>query len=383
MKKIISFTLILSIIFSYLTFPVNKANATMVTDLGNIFQSTISAISNVAQEALDLSDNYKEMVLDPMVNGLAKMIVQQITASIVQWINSGFEGSPSFMQDPGSFFLDIADQATGRFITGDILKSMCSPFSINIKLALLLTYRPRTLKRYTCTIGTIIKNSKNAIKNASINGFTAGDFKQGGWPAFVSLTTEPQNNIYGSYLQAKYDLAVQIADQKDKKNDEINRGRGFLSWRDPKCKKEIAAAKKIEAQNNSAVYDPKTDTYINNPSGSISSTGGEVTSKASMSPDDCPIQTPGSVIAGALDKQLGSGTDQLNLADEFGEIVNALFAQLVSVVIGGSGLGGSSQRNSSGNSYISTMNEDLGRGATELNGQKKSLIDAVKLSKTV
>ena len=167
MKKIISFTLILSIIFSYLTFPVNKANATMVTDLGNIFQSTISAISNVAQEALDLSDNYKEMVLDPMVNGLAKMIVQQITASIVQWINSGFEGSPSFMQDPGSFFLDIADQATGRFITGDILKSMCSPFSINIKLALLLTYRPRTLKRYTCTIGTIIKNSKNAIKNAT------------------------------------------------------------------------------------------------------------------------------------------------------------------------------------------------------------------------
>ena len=377
-KKIVIVTLILSIMLPPLAFP-NKAQAIPVEDVGNMAQNTITAISSAANEATSFANNYKEMVLDPLANGLAKMVVQQITQSIVSWINSGFEGSPSFIQNPGSFFLDIADQATGQFITGPLLQSMCSPFSIDIKIALAFKYHPRVLPRYACTLGTIIKNSVAAGKNASINGFTAGDFKQGGWPAFVSLTTEPQNNIYSAYLQAEYDLSYQVAMERDRKQNEINQGRGFLSWRDPKCTKSIREAKKKQAQSNSSTYDPATDTYVYDPNGSIDATGGEVSTIKSEA--DCPILTPGSVIAGSLDKQLGSGTDQLNLADEFGEIVNALFAALVTKVIGATGLAGSSQKNSSGQSYLTQMNTEINQGSPEADRRKKDLLDSIKPAK--
>ena len=96
----------------------------------------------------------------------------------------------------------MADQITGDFLAkaGGPLTALCSPFSIDIRIALAFKYHPNVLKKYECTLGKIITNSKNAVKGASINGFTAGDFSQGGWPAFVSLTTEPQNNYIGAYL---------------------------------------------------------------------------------------------------------------------------------------------------------------------------------------
>ncbi len=331
-KKIISSTLILAIILPYFLIP-REAKAIPVVDAPhtalsstNLVETTVDTAANVANEVSTFSINYKEMVLDPLANGLAKMVVQRITDSIVEWINNGFNGAPSFVQNPGAFFLDIADQATGKFLTGGILSQLCSPFSIDLKIALSFKYHPRVQQRYACTLSTIIKNSINAGKNASINGFTAGDFKQGGWPAFVSLTTEPQNNVYGAYLQAESDLSFQVASEKAEQKDELGQGRGFLSWK--KCK-EVPVE------------------------GGDASTGEGITKKV------CEVQTPGSVIAGSLDKHLGAGTDQLNLADELGEIVNALFAALVTKVISSTGLAGSSQRDSSGSSYITQMRTSL------------------------
>ena len=367
-NKIIPSVLILSLIIPFFV-NIKYAKAQWATfDAGNMVQNTISAVSDVASEVLSYADNYKEMILDPIVSGLMKMIVQQITQSIVQWINSGFEGSPSFISNPGAFFLDIADQATGQFITGPFLKSLCSPFSIDIRIALAFKYRPRVLKRYECTLSTIIKNSKNAIKNASINGFTAGDFKQGGWPAFVTMTTEPQNNPYGAYLQADFDLSVQIANQQAKKKDEVNQGRGFLSWRDPKCLKATRAYNKEQALNKD---------YVDMAGGDANDSA-----FAMKNESDCPVQTPGSVIAGGLDKSLGSGTDALNLADEFGEIINALFAALVTKVIGATGLAGSSQKNSSGQSYLTQMNAEINNGGPETDRRRATLLDTIKPSKT-
>jgi hypothetical protein len=117
--------------------------------------------------------------------------------------------------------------------------SRSSPFSIDIRIALAFKYRPNIPQRYACTITTIIKNYKNAVEGATLNGFTAGDFKQGGWPAFVSMTTEPQNNVYGAYLSAESELSWRVASAKAEQKDEISAGKGFLSWRDPKCASEV------------------------------------------------------------------------------------------------------------------------------------------------
>jgi hypothetical protein len=338
-KKLLSALLILFVVFSLSLNPKKAEAQWAVIDPVNLVQNVLSTISQYGSQMLAYSDNYKEYVLDPLVSIMAEMLIQQMTASVVNWINSGFEGSPSFIQNPGAFFLDIADQTTGAFI-GQDLADLCSPFSIDLRIALSFKYRPSAQKRYACTLSTIISNSKDAIENASINGFTAGDFKQGGWPAFVSLTTEPQNNIYGAYIQADSDLSFRVASKQVQQKDELNQGKGFLSWRN--CD---GITQSSPTPINGGTYDELTGRFV--------VSGDDIVDKSI-----CPVSTPGSSIANILEKQLDIPVEKLGLADEIGEIVNALFAQLATQVLQ-QGLSGVSNRGSSGKSYLDSVTASI------------------------
>ena len=356
-NKIIATLLILAFIFPYMSLP-RKAEAILgagdtVTEIGpSLYQQIIIGIEQTASTISEYSLQLKEYVLDGLATLLVKQIIRQITASVVNWINNGFEGSPAFITNPSSFFLDVADQITGDFLakTGGPLRDLCSPFSIDIRLALAFKYHPNVQRRYECTIGTIIKNSKNAIKGASINGFTAGDFRQGGWPAFVSLTTEPQNNVIGAYLEAESELSIRVANYQSQKREEISQGRGFLSWRDPSCAKEVKA-------NNEAIsktFDGEAGTEDSGYNSTVQNynSGGDTSSLNYKSKLDCPIRTPGSTIVSSLEANVNGPLHELQLADEINEIINALFAQLVTQVLS-AGLGavsGSSPSDST--SYI-------------------------------
>lgn len=362
MKNFISKKIILGIlnIFFILVFVFNfnvkNLNAQWLTsDVSNTVQNTITAGNTTASAFSSFSLELKEYVADGIVTTLLKQIVRQITSSIVNWINSGFEGSPAFIQNPSSFFLDVADQITGDFLakSNGPLKNLCSPFSIDLRLALSFKYHPRVQQRYTCTLSKIIENSKNAAEGASINGFTAGDFKQGGWPAFVTMTTEPQNNPYGAYLTAESELSLRVAGLQIQHKEELNQGRGFMSWRT--CKNDGSeealyaeqALAKTEKGSEEAFYaEREVKRY-----------------------QKCEVQTPGSVIAGTLDKQLGVPADALNLADEINEIVDALFAQLVTQVLqsGLTGLSGSGPGDKT--AYISQIQNEA-NAANNTNSQQ-------------
>lgn len=352
-KKIIAKLTILMLLFSITLYP-NRTHALfglgdIVLDPTNLVQTTATAVSSAASAASQYSVQLKEYVLDPLASGLAKQVIRQLTNSVVNWINSGFEGSPSFVQNPGSFFLDVADQITGDFLakTGGPLTNLCSPFSIDIRIALAFKYRPRTLQRYTCTLGTIIQNSKGAVENASINGFTAGDFRQGGWPAFISMTTEPQNNPYSAYLSAESELSWRVGNAQAQQRDELGAGQGFLSWRDPKC---IA---KVKAHQKNVATIKDEDDYLSRASEF------ENTPRTNL---DCPVLTPGKVIAGSLQANLDGPLQELQLADEISEIVNALFAQLVTQVLQ-KGLSTVSTKDASGTSYLDQTVSELNQEA--------------------
>ena len=286
---------------------------------------------------------------------MAQVVLQELTSSVVNWINSGFEGSPAFLTNPEGFFLDAADQATGAFIANaGPLSGLCSPFSLDIRLSLALG-QASTYNRYTCTLGTIIKNSRGgggvnvsvdqspngatlgditsgdvlnksgaiSVNGSSVNGFMSGDYSQGGLPAFLALTTEPQNNAFGASLQAQSDLQMRVLAKQNAINNDLNRGGGFLSWQ--KC------------QN------------VPDSSGGGSSASRQV----------CRTETPGSVISASLNKELGVPTDRLNLTNSINQIVSALFSQLITRVLSG-GLHSSSQTSSSGStpSYVSQLTND-------------------------
>jgi hypothetical protein len=373
-KKIITSILILSFILPSLFIPQRvKATAPVFdysnlgTNLANLVENAISAVAEVGTLALEYSMLLKEYVLDTLAYTLAKMIVRQLSQSIINWINSGFEGSPSFVQDPSAFFLDIADQLTGDFLDqyGGPLTDLCSPFSIDLRLALAYKYHPKgQATRYKCTLGKIIQNGKSAVANASINGFTAGDFKQGGWPAFISMTTEPQNNIYTAYLHSDAELSLRIGGIQIEKQQQLMQGNGFLSFPDPACRK---AAKAMAAQAQ-AVYDGTGDGEID--PNLVTFNQKKETWSADTS--GCPVTTPGQAIKNSLLKQMDSGTDQLNIADEIGEIIDALIAQLATQILQ-AGLSSVSQKNSSGSSYLSEMVKEM-KNTPEVESLKSSIL---------
>jgi hypothetical protein len=129
-KKIISGMLIISLLLPSFLIPKKVEAQLATTDAGNTIQNTITAANSVVTSASTYSLQLKEFVLDGLLNVLVKQVIRQMTQSVVNWINSGFEGSPSFLQNPGAFFLDVADQVTGAFLAkyGGPLTALCSSF---------------------------------------------------------------------------------------------------------------------------------------------------------------------------------------------------------------------------------------------------------------
>ncbi|MFA6458861.1 MAG: hypothetical protein WCV79_00465 [Candidatus Paceibacterota bacterium] len=343
-KKITTATLTIILVFSITITSVNAQVIYVPTnDMGPF------AIKRTTDTTMLQVKNY---VLDGLAWSVAKIMLQQVTASVVNWINSGFEGSPAFLTNPGAFFADTADQITGAFIANTgVLSRLCSPFSIDIRLGLALSGGGSDYRRYECTLSTVINNAKKSTVNvngnvtvngssvinenvsasgdgASIDGFMNGDFNQGGWPAFMAMTTQPQNNIYGAYLQAKSDLDYQIATKQNNIRLDLQMGRGFMSWQ--KCT-DVNIDEAAMFSNNSK------DAGLTQ----------KVGKDGKVKYQDCQTQTPGSVIAGSIDKSLGIPQDTLNIAGSLDQIVGALFSQLVSKVLSG-GLHASSNYSSQG-----------------------------------
>ena len=206
-KKILSLIMMLAIISSSFTFTLfpQKANADDV-----IVEDFITEEATVFQEVYDKAIEYASKALKIA----AKALVQEMVQSIVAWINSGFQGNPSFITDPAGFLKNTADQTIGEFIFNDpSLNFLCSPFQIKVKLALGLEYRP-FYKKINCTLSGVLSNIKN-----SFDSFANGNFiDNGGWDTWFNLSTNPQNTPQGSYLMAKEQLGIKIQGNKIKKN---------------------------------------------------------------------------------------------------------------------------------------------------------------------
>lgn len=272
-----------------------------------------------------IMDNLKSFALDKIASTIAKQILHQMTMSVVGWINSGFKGgNPAFLKNPKAFFMNATEQVANQFINTGPLSGLCSPFQLDIQANLNLSVGQTNnsnnyQQKYGCTIDKIIQNVKKGPSvnvglnigssggsgGASVDGFMNGDFSQGGWPAMMSMLTEPQNNSYSAYLMAQDDLQKQIADKKASINADLSMGNGFLSWQD--CQPSDSSD-----PNANGVYDEST---------------GNTTF------EDCTTATPGSTISDSLNKSLGAGQDQLVQANDINSVINALMEQLVTVAL--------------------------------------------------
>ena len=278
----------------------------------------LNTVTSVAQNAFYI----KEFTLDGIAAGLAKLVLKSITQSILTWINSGFQGSPAFVTDLKQFLLDRADQVVGDFIYGSELGFLCSPFQLDVKIALATAYQEQAHEGFgsqsQCTLSDVTDN---------MEGFLNGSFNEGGYASLFEVTQNTINTPMGAYLAAEGEMYARIVDEEGRTVKELDWGSGFLSFK--VC----------------------SDTQ-----------------KASGAQQNCTITTPGKVIEDALTVNLKSGTQALIEADEINEIIGALFAQLAKQAITGVngllGLGGGSQYSSnsfgdgSDQSFLDALNEE-------------------------
>lgn len=283
-----------------------EANAVVVVGGNGTIQETISAGANVATQALQNAFYIKEFTLDGIAHGLAKMVLKSMTQSILNWINSGFQGKPAFVTDLKQFLRDRIDETVGEFIYNDpSLNFLCSPFQLDVKIALATSYQQNAHDGFgskaQCTLSQVTDN---------VEGFLNGSFNDGGWESWFELTQNPVNTPTGAYLAGQSEMYARIVDEQGRTIKELDWGDGFLSF-------------KVCANG--------------------AQTGG--------STKNCDITTPGRVIADQINKSLGAGQDELIAADEINEIISALFAQLAKQAITGMngllGLGGGSYSDTS------------------------------------
>lgn len=314
-----------------LVVPPQHVRAYPVEDLITEIETTFSAAKDFITSENSISQNTKEFVLDPIAWSVAKMAIQSMTKSLVNWINSGFNGSPAFVTDLEGHLQNVGDAVAGPFI-GQLGSnaSLRSPFQSIVAHAVGSQYYLNSSKDGFFTSAAYTLNQVTPNDQA----FLGGDFRQGGIPAWFSAWSNPANNPYGAKMLADEELARRVSNAQQTAVVELNWGRGFLSW--------CGSGSSAPPANSSGGTGPVNITPQVNPATvCITSDGKSGT-----------VQTPGSVLADLTSKTLGLSGDQLVTADEFNEIIGALMSQLTDQVVGTAGLSGVSSVSSGGNGFI-------------------------------
>ncbi len=246
------------------------------------------AIRQNIANAFHGSNFTKECILDALVTFLKEALIQNLTGSIVDWINNDFEGGPAFVTDPAGFFVNIADETAGNFIErqlGPIGQLLCSPFDLQLRLNLWLSTGASRKQYLGCRLTDIQQNAYEAFTNG---GFIAN----GGWRTFHALTSDPRNNQYGAFLYASDALNNEYVRRVNETLRDLSYGRGFLSFK--KC-----------AQ------------WSEGPSEGTGEGGARACLKYK-------VETPGSLINNQLNNVFGSELRKFELADEINEVFQAL-----------------------------------------------------------
>lgn len=345
LKKTLTATIfvIFAFVVTYVPQPFAERNTTNEAEafLGGIVLDPTNLVQNTASAIADVWLKLKDIGLDAIAWTVAKNMVSLMVADLVEWIGSGFQGKPAFITDLRGFLLETADLTASDYINelGGPGSFLCSPFQLDIQIALSIEYEEVTRE------GRPIPECRISQFVTSLEDFIEGDFFAGGWESWFEITANPQTYTpYGQLLTAETALDNKIAEAEADAGKELDWGSGFLSG--------------------------KVCNTVDGPNGPTTR---------------CNITKPGATISASLSKALGAGQDTLVTADEINEIVAALIGTLANKAITGvNGLLGLSPGTGytspgyQGGSYASAVRAETA-GNFDLQYTAKTLADSLQL----
>lgn len=300
MKKFITILLIFSLIFSSFLFNARKANALVVWDLATELFTGIVSVATVFMKIIEYvnsSDDILAKILKFTTLIALTLLMNQITNDIVNWINSGFDGKPGFIQNPEKLLGDIGNKTAGSVLTTFLGPGICEPFKLNIQIP--LSEVKIFEDQIKCTLSDVVGN---------IDSFY-DDFQKGGWLAWIHLT-RPQNNAYGAFALGANEMVQ--AEMKAKKNlsKEIDRNKGFLSLQE--CKANFDSINVPTGQINGVVtFDAKTQEGIWEQVAKATTDSQGTNVFRIKGEIQCSTKTPSEVISNSINQTINSGNDIL------------------------------------------------------------------------
>lgn len=279
-------------------------------------------VSDLVTQGATTGQCFNDTILLPLARALARLLLAQITATIIGWINgNNGTGQPSYVQSLSVHLQNVGDNQANAFFA-QFEQLSISPFAAAITSSLRTNYYENT-----SAAGFFAANQCPLYSSGNADNFIAGDWSQGGVSSWLALTTQTPCNPYTLQQAAQSQLASVVGGAAAARAAELGWGQGFLSWCGP-------------AQPD----DPKT--------GRVGTAPGDTCKNSDGTPGT--IKTPGSMIHGLSQRAVdATGLDWLLSAQDLDAALGAISMALVGQVLGGiGGLFGASDSPSSGGSTV-------------------------------
>ena len=166
--------------------------------------------------------------LNAIGKAVAKILIDDMTMSTIQWIQTGNSGGPLFVQEPGKYFAQIAETQILGFGL-DLNSKELYPFAQNFLQGVKNRYQSSFTQNAQYSLNTLIQNGSPEFSAQTF----ATDFSQGGWNAWDAMTQNPQNNPLGFNLMASNELQSRLESSASQAQSELLQGNGFIG--EEKC----------------------------------------------------------------------------------------------------------------------------------------------------
>jgi hypothetical protein len=266
--------LVSSLLAQILTNSIYAVIAAAVTTLGipGVRVKIENSTDEIKTYGVTIAGTYFPIIpgLDSIAYCLLNSIIEYIANATIQWINSGFEGNPAFVDDPQQFFQSVVDYEIANFMKELQEGLICQPLQVDLQLAMLQQATQNYAQQARCGQG-----GANAINTLGTGRYSTANSNR--------VLLNPNTNPVTNYFNATDSLTARVQGKRGLIEMEVNWGRGFLSVQDPE-----------------------------NPNRRI---------------------TLGTLIESAAAKRIGFAEDRLLLAEKFDQVITALVNQLVKIAI--------------------------------------------------
>ncbi|MDB5264984.1 MAG: hypothetical protein JWN64_555 [Parcubacteria group bacterium] len=271
----------------------------------------VNLVKNALSAALENKGIFKELTSDRLAWIQSISALQSLNKSMINFVNSGFDGSPAFVTDINKTMLSVGDAQAEAF-----LKELESSNSVKSPWRDDLSQNLREYRYRSTGAGGVFNQNPFTLDQVSSDpaAFTNGDFSKGGLDALFSSFMNPQNNPYGSTLLTQQAFEGSVGNAEGNRLTEINWGQGIGSYH-----------------------------------GTCGSSG-DVSLGSSKECPNSPIIINGSVLHDTLVHTLGAGIDKTVSADEVSEFASAPILNLLNEAFSKGGIAGLSKPSTGGGS---------------------------------